>query len=110
MIFFRRLDTICNKNGDLRCGTGAGTCGRLIQPGTMALTGVALGLVIACSAVVLIIFIFIISCCLRRDDADGTGDRGGDSLQTTEHLIPPVFYTADMKDPLLWPDLGDRIQ
>jgi hypothetical protein len=76
----------------------------------MALTGVTLGLIIACSAVVLIIIIIlIISCCLPRDDADGTGDRGADSLQTTEHLIPPVFCTADMKDPLLWPDLGDGI-
>jgi hypothetical protein len=75
----------------------------------MALTGAILGVVIGCSVIGLVIFVLVILCCLRREDDDETNAHPGDSLQTTEQLIPPVFYTAEMKDPLMWPDLGDRI-
>jgi hypothetical protein len=65
-------------------------------------------IIISGVAAALLILLF---CIIRRCRCEATQrpfpQRQGRSLQTTDNLIPPVFYTGDMKDPLLWPDLNE---
>jgi hypothetical protein len=59
----------------------------------------------------IIVFILLVLCCAKIlqmcSDAADFGAHAEDSLTTTENLIPPIFYTAEMKDPLLWADLAE---
>jgi hypothetical protein len=48
-------------------------------------------------------------CCCREDDSDPDALllRTAPSAVTIDDLIPPIYYTADMKDPLFQADLKD---
>lgn len=67
------------------------------------------GIVLGCSiGAMLLIFLAIICVCQRKAD-DVPRESPEKNIQTNS-LIPPIFYTNGMKDPLLQDDLCEKVK
>lgn len=63
-------------------------------------------LVIAGALILILILILIVYCC-KSAKCSNKKENHGES-DSTMNLIPPIFYTEDMRDPLYQEDLREK--
>jgi hypothetical protein len=71
---------------------------------------IVLALVVGGIAIMTLIICLVIRCCKTKRRDSHSGESHPVPSRLTDSLIPPIFFTADMKDPLHQEDLCDTLK
>ena len=61
-------------------------------------------------AILFLIILFISMYCCMHSKRKRNGEQNDLFSKSTESMIPPIFYTADLKDPLQQDDLREKFR
>lgn len=59
---------------------------------------------------IVLIIVAVVVCCCCENKCNRVKEPYQPEALTTEQLIPPIFYTDDMKDPLQQDDLREHLK